>query len=449
MILKGSARKGALDLALHLSNSVDNETVTFAEINGAVASDIYSAFHEWELIGMHSRADKPFYSLSVNPDPQQRDLTTTEWRQAVDHVERELGFAGQPRAIVFHEKQGEDGNVRKHAHVVWSRIKTDTEKLRAIAVSHDYYKLKRCAQELSKRFGLELRYQRGKGDAFDHALSHGRNRDPETAAARRERITKLWQTHPDPTAFMTALTEHGYVPARGNRRAFVIVDQDSEVHSLARQITGTRVKDIKARLGNADGLPSVEDAKTQQKNTTHNKRINDARQDLSREQRRMQKLRRMAMRADTLRQRRNKDLIARQEQIKKDHQNDKQHFIRHRGFTEAKRLRRRADKRPKGRVKIICDTIGVTKILTWLDAREDQKYDRHYKKRYAHLNARHRAEQARLKSHSRHLRQQDQREAKSMQRLAHKLNLNQTQLESIQQSQKQNAKMTKLSPRLA
>jgi hypothetical protein len=51
-----------------------------------------------------------------------------DFELAADEVERVLGLEGQPRAIVFHEKEG-----RRHAHVVWSRI--DARAMRADSTS--------------------------------------------------------------------------------------------------------------------------------------------------------------------------------------------------------------------------------------------------------------------------------------------------------------------------
>ena len=45
-----------------------------------------------------------------------------------------LKLVGQPRAIVFHTKNG-----RQHCHVVWSRIYPDDSK--AVQIDHDRYKL--------------------------------------------------------------------------------------------------------------------------------------------------------------------------------------------------------------------------------------------------------------------------------------------------------------------
>ena len=104
MILKGSQRRGANDLALHLSNAIDNEAVKIAEMRGMVADNLYDGFREWSLICSQTKAKEPFYSLSINPDPGQRGWTEGEWGKAIEHIEGKLGLTNQPRAVVFHEK---------------------------------------------------------------------------------------------------------------------------------------------------------------------------------------------------------------------------------------------------------------------------------------------------------------------------------------------------------
>ena len=44
------------------------------------------------------------YSLSVNPDIGQRQLTRAQYLDYVDRAEKQLGLEGQPRAVVFHIK---------------------------------------------------------------------------------------------------------------------------------------------------------------------------------------------------------------------------------------------------------------------------------------------------------------------------------------------------------
>ncbi|MGQ7507269.1 relaxase/mobilization nuclease domain-containing protein, partial [Streptococcus suis] len=80
------------------------------------------------------------FSLSLNP-PQGIVASEEELRRAADRAEKALGLDDQPRAIVFHEKNG-----RRHAHVVWSRI--DPERLTAINLPHYKNRLTALSREL-------------------------------------------------------------------------------------------------------------------------------------------------------------------------------------------------------------------------------------------------------------------------------------------------------------
>ena len=111
MILKGSQRSGARQLAAHLLNARDNEHVEVHELRGFSAGDLPSAFQEAEAVSRGTRAKQFLFSLSLNPPPRER-VTVEQFEQAIDAAEHKLGLDNQPRAIVFHEKEG-----RRHAHV--------------------------------------------------------------------------------------------------------------------------------------------------------------------------------------------------------------------------------------------------------------------------------------------------------------------------------------------
>ena len=124
MILKGSQRAGAKQLANHLLNDRDNDHVTTLELRGFVASDLHGALSESHAISKATKCKQFMSSLSLNP-PKHLTAAETDFLAAADKAEKSLGLEGQPRAIVIHEKEG-----RRHAHVVWSRI--DSEKLTAV-----------------------------------------------------------------------------------------------------------------------------------------------------------------------------------------------------------------------------------------------------------------------------------------------------------------------------
>ena len=153
MIPFASQRGGGQDLATHVQNAYDNEIAEVVHIRGAVADDLHGAFKEWEIqADALTRCDKYLYSLSVNPDPAQGPLTRDQYMDYVKRVEEAMGLNQQPRAIVFHTKEG-----REHCHVVWSRI--DAEQRRAVHLAFDRDKLMRVTRAFARDHGLML--QRG------------------------------------------------------------------------------------------------------------------------------------------------------------------------------------------------------------------------------------------------------------------------------------------------
>ncbi len=127
MILKGSQRGFGQNLAAHLLKLDDNEHVDLHELRGFAADDLKGAFKEAEAISRGTKCRQYLFSLSLNP-PGDAYLTSADFEAAIDTIENRLGLSGQPRAIVFHEKEG-----RRHAHCVWSRIDAATMTARPLS----------------------------------------------------------------------------------------------------------------------------------------------------------------------------------------------------------------------------------------------------------------------------------------------------------------------------
>jgi hypothetical protein len=260
MILKGNQRSGGDELATHLMNAFDNEHVEVAQVRGTVADDLHGAFGEYEAHAAGTRCTEPLYSLSINPSaPISRD----QYYTAIDRIEQRLGLSGQPRAVVFHVKHG-----REHCHVVWSRI--DTAKMRAVQLSHDRQKLRSLARELGVEFGLplpeglqqDLRADRKLKKKMTLAEQAQARETGVTPEQRRAEITAAFRRSDSPEAFRAALKEKGYILARGDKRAFVVVDRFGKVHSLARQIDGIQTRDLNPHLEPMSAsIPDVDTAK--------------------------------------------------------------------------------------------------------------------------------------------------------------------------------------------
>ena len=259
MILKGAQRGGAKALAVHLLNAEDNDFVELHELRGFLAEDLTGAFKEVQAIAGGTRCRQPFFSVSLSPPPGAK-VSVEMFEDAVARIEAANGLQGQPRAIVFHEKDG-----RRHAHAVWSRI--DAETMTARNLPHFKNRLQAVAHGLF----LAHRWEIPKGFA-DRAQSNPANvtlpegqeakRQGANAIDRKVLIQRCWAASDSRAGLVAALSEHGFVLARGERRSHVVVAPDGQVMALARAI-GCRTKEVRARLGEADDLPDVEAARAQ------------------------------------------------------------------------------------------------------------------------------------------------------------------------------------------
>lgn len=148
MILKASERSNAKNLAQHLMNTRDNEHVELHDLRGFAADDLDGAFQEAHAISRGTRCKNFLFSLSLSP-PEQEDVPDHVFESVISDVEFRMGLQNQPRAIVFHEKEG-----RRHAHAVWSRI--DSEEMKAINLPHYKRRLNDIARDLYRQHGWEM-----------------------------------------------------------------------------------------------------------------------------------------------------------------------------------------------------------------------------------------------------------------------------------------------------
>ena len=280
MILVGNQRGGAADLARHLMKS-ENERVVVHNIRGFIASDLMGAFKESEAVAKGTRCKQHLYSLSLNP-PKEAEVTPEMLTDAVERAEKSLGLTGQPRAIVFHTKNG-----RTHAHAVWSRI--DLDHMRAIEMSFDRPKLQNLARDLYREYDWQL--PRGfirheERNPLNYTLAEWQQskragRDPKALKAI---IQDCWLTSDSKSSFIAALRDNGFVLARGDKRGAVAVDHTGEAFPVARAV-GITSKRLKERLGGLNDLPSREEGHREcaELLTAHLKDLQDDQRRIARE----------------------------------------------------------------------------------------------------------------------------------------------------------------------
>jgi len=259
MILKASQRGGGKQLGLHLMRTDDNEHVEVHEIRGFVSQDVVGALKEAYAVSKGTKCKQFLFSVSLNPPPQERVPVET-FEGAIARIEEKNGLTGQPRIIVFHEKEG-----RRHAHAVWSRIDAETMTARNLP----FFKTK--LRDLSRELYIEHGWKMPRG------LMNSREADPRNFTLKewqqskrmgrdardlKELMQECWAVSDSKAAFAQALKSRGFTLAKGDRRGHVAITPEGEVLSVARY-TGKKTKEVEARLGKAESLPSVAEAKSQ------------------------------------------------------------------------------------------------------------------------------------------------------------------------------------------
>ncbi|MFM9942973.1 MAG: relaxase/mobilization nuclease domain-containing protein [Hyphomicrobiaceae bacterium] len=259
MILKASQRGGGKQLAQHLLRRDDNEHVEIHDIRGFVSDDLLGALKEAHAISKATKCRQFLFSVSLNPPPQER-VEIGIFEDAIARIEEKNGLTGQPRIVVFHEKEG-----RRHAHAVWSRIDADTMTARNLP----HFKLK--LRDLSRELYLENGWKMPPGlmnsreaDPRNFTLAEWHQAKRAGFAARdlKDMMQECWASSDNARSFTQALKARGFTIARGDRRGHVAISPEGEVFSLARAV-GKTTKDVAKRLGDPAKLPGVADARAQ------------------------------------------------------------------------------------------------------------------------------------------------------------------------------------------
>lgn len=259
MIAKGNPHNSGPYLARYLAaSSKGNENAELAELRGFASDNVFDAFALAQLQADGTHCQKPLFHVQVRT-PQGEELTRDQWGHVTERIEKHLGFSGQPRAVVFHQKDG-----HKHMHLVWSRIDADT--MTAIDPGLYKRKLKEICRKLEKE--MDLQQVRNERDSSEKTQPPAR---PEYEQSRRlktdvkairETIRDCWDMSANGVAFAAALEKEGLVLAKGDKRAFVIVDKEGGYHALGKKITGVTAQKTRAKLEDikAEQLPTVERA---------------------------------------------------------------------------------------------------------------------------------------------------------------------------------------------
>lgn len=261
MIAKGTQHNNGAKLADYLTKGKDNERATLWQLRGFASDDIREAFRSVHVMAEATRAEQPFFHVQVRT-PDGESLTREQWELVADRIESKVGLTNQPRAIAFHfdEKSGHE-----HMHVAWSRI--DDESMTARPLPFYKLRLKEVCRELENELGLT----RVTNDRRGPAMSP--HRDEYEQARRlgvdiheiRASIRDCWERSDSGRSFAASLADQNLTLARGERRAFIVIDSAGGMHALGKRILGPTAVEVRARLADLElqELPTVEQARAQ------------------------------------------------------------------------------------------------------------------------------------------------------------------------------------------
>ncbi len=257
MIFKASKRSGGRQLGAHLLKTEENEHVEIHEVSGFISDSVMGAMNEAYAAARGTKCQRYLFSVSLSP-PAHESVRIETFEKVIGDIEERLGLTGQPRVIVFHEKEG-----RRHCHAVWSRINAET----MTAIDMPFFKTK--LQALAKEVYLENGWAMPKGfanpklrDARNFSLDEWQQAKRAGLDPRelRAAIIDSWKQSDNVKSFAAALEERGLHLARGDRRGFVAVTIDGDVFALARMIDA-KSTDVASRLGDPAKLRSVDETR--------------------------------------------------------------------------------------------------------------------------------------------------------------------------------------------
>ena len=199
------------------------------------------------------------FSLSWSPDEEKPDKA--HMKHCADETLKVLKLQDHQSVLVAHNDTD-----HPHLHVIVNLVSQNDGRM-ADPDWGSRLKLSEWALKYEKERGYVLCPTR---EENSQKREQGEKvRYKEQIHNRKEEIQNIYRNSDSGLAFSAALEEQGYTLAQGNRRKFVLVDEQGKIHSLSRQIKGfwgreenkTWRSDMAAKL--QDWVDAQDSSKTQ------------------------------------------------------------------------------------------------------------------------------------------------------------------------------------------
>ena len=251
MIIKPShPGQGGPALARYLTEG-KNEHAEVLELRNMDAPSLQAALFDMDMLADGSQCRAHALHIQMRAAPGER-LSASHWQEAADRVTALFGMEQHQAALVLHHQR--DGCT--HAHLVLNRVHPET------LIAADLWRSKKkcidLSRELEKEWGLRQVSSQSKHRHRDCYSKAARNeaeqarRTGANAADLQEHIRQLWENSGSGLEFADALEAEGYQLAKGDRRAYVVLDQHGGTYSVGQRITGAKAREVREKLGDLD-----------------------------------------------------------------------------------------------------------------------------------------------------------------------------------------------------
>lgn len=276
--IRGHSFKGAGQYYLHDKEADTSERVGWTQTHNLPTQDAEKAMKVMAFTAMHSdqlkrnagvkltgRKNKlgEVYAFSLGWNPEQEPSKEEMLQSSYDTLDK-LGLSEHQAVMVYHQETD-----HPHVHVICNLVHPENGKM--AKVYNDYLVLSEWAENKEREDGKIYCEER----VINNKIRNGIEPEPEEVSKRDQKREKkkrrielvqaLFKHSDSGKAFSAGLEMNELTLAQGDRRGFVVVDKDGEIHSVSRMLKGTSNAQLKHRLSDLDLLPLAMDVSNERK----------------------------------------------------------------------------------------------------------------------------------------------------------------------------------------
>jgi hypothetical protein len=255
MLIFGDSVGDWREKAAYAIDKADNDLAEIRDIRCEGIDDVQTAVAFMAALAADTKCVEFLYHATVNLSRGER-LTSEQWMQAVDTLEKNLGLEGHYRIAFEHIKKD-----RQHYHIYWLRLPPAGEVGPAVNMGNNYRIHEETAIALEKEFGLKPapRKQKNKPSHKKEEINERNSKTRVNPDFVSEDVTKLYHDSKTMKDFLKNLGNAGYTLTRGKQNKLVLVDKQGGYHGLMRRIDGAKVGDLRKKFPELETmvLPSL------------------------------------------------------------------------------------------------------------------------------------------------------------------------------------------------